>query len=150
MPEGRLLLLGDTRGNSADSRYRFEEAEGGTVPLSAVKGALIDEDDPLVVGLRSAVPADGGLLFLGAVSGVVALRLRRRAVMPRHRRRTRCRCRESDNSALPRSTRRHRRRWPGDGLGQRGASLDGRRHRCDGAEAVVEDRPDGPRPRRDR
>ncbi|MFI1646655.1 S26 family signal peptidase [Streptomyces avidinii] len=80
MPEGRLLLLGDTRGNSADSRYRFEEAEGGTVPLSAVKGALIDEDDPLVVGLRPAVPVGGGLLFLGAVSGVVALRLRRRAV----------------------------------------------------------------------
>lgn len=79
VPEGRLFLLGDTRGNSADSRYQFQSAQGGTVPLSAVKGALIDEDDPLVVGLRSAVPAGGGLLFLGAVSGAAALRSRRRA-----------------------------------------------------------------------
>ncbi|MFD4914012.1 signal peptidase I [Streptomyces virginiae] len=79
VPEGRLFLLGDTRGNSDDSRYQFQESEGGTVPLSAVKGALIDEDDPLVVGLRSAVPVGGGLMLLGALSGVAALRSRRRA-----------------------------------------------------------------------
>ncbi|WP_051779014.1 S26 family signal peptidase [Streptomyces sp. NRRL S-241] len=59
VPEGRLFLLGDARGNSADPRYRFEVSEGGTAPLSAVKGKLIGEDDPLVVGLRSALPAGG-------------------------------------------------------------------------------------------
>ncbi|MFF3089506.1 signal peptidase I [Streptomyces nojiriensis] len=80
VPEGRLFVLGDNRGNSADSRYRFDVAEGGTVPVSAVKGALIDKDDPVVVGLRSALLPGGGLLLLGAVSGIAALRLRRRAV----------------------------------------------------------------------
>ncbi|WP_314247419.1 hypothetical protein [Streptomyces sp. DSM 40907] len=94
-PEGgsmvfNLLVAGVDRGDvvffdAAAWGERFLAVErvvavGGTVPLSAVKGALIDEDDPLVAGLRSAVPVGGGLLFLGAVSGVAALRLRRRAV----------------------------------------------------------------------
>ncbi|ARE72839.1 signal peptidase I [Streptomyces sp. Sge12] len=80
VPEGRLFLLGDTRGNSADSRYRFEVSEGGTAPLPAVKGELIGEDDPLVVGLRSALPAGGGAVLAGVVAGVAALRLRRRTM----------------------------------------------------------------------
>ncbi len=78
VPEGRLFLLGGTRGNSADSRCRFQEAESGTVPLSAVKGAVIDTGHPLVVGLRSAVFAGVAVLCAGAVSGVVSPRLRRR------------------------------------------------------------------------
>ncbi|MFJ4861805.1 signal peptidase I [Streptomyces sp. NPDC088748] len=80
VPEGRLFLLGDTRGNSADSRYRFEVSEGGTAPLSAVKGKLIGEGDPLVVGLRSALPAGGGAVLAGVVAGVAARRLRRRTM----------------------------------------------------------------------
>ncbi|MET9601496.1 signal peptidase I [Streptomyces sp. NPDC006459] len=80
VPEGRLFLLGDARGNSADPRYRFEVSEGGTAPLSAVKGKLIGEDDPLVVGLRSALPAGGGAVLAGVVAGDAALRLRRRTM----------------------------------------------------------------------
>ncbi|MEU9256620.1 signal peptidase I [Streptomyces sp. NPDC048270] len=79
VPEDRLFLLGDTRGNSADSRYRFEVAEGGTVPLSAVKGTVVDPGHPLATGLRTAVFAGAAVLCAGAVAGVASLRLRRRA-----------------------------------------------------------------------
>ncbi|MFE3558294.1 signal peptidase I [Streptomyces sp. NPDC059193] len=79
VPEGRLFLLGDARGNSADSRYRFEKTEGGTAPVSAVKGTVIGTGHPLVVGFRTAVFAGAAVLAAGAVSGFAALRLRRRA-----------------------------------------------------------------------
>ncbi|MGP3686436.1 signal peptidase I [Streptomyces sp. IBSNAI002] len=79
VPKDRLFVLGDTRGNSADSRYRYRHTEGGTVPVSAVKGTVVGTGHPLVAGLRTAVFAGAAVLAAGAVSGFAALRLRRRA-----------------------------------------------------------------------
>ncbi|MEU9237847.1 signal peptidase I [Streptomyces subrutilus] len=79
VPKDRLFLLGDTRGDSADSRYRMRLTEGGTVPVSAVKGTVVDEGHPLVVGFRMTVFAGAAVLLAGAVTGFASLRLRRRA-----------------------------------------------------------------------
>ncbi|MEV4556820.1 signal peptidase I [Kitasatospora sp. NPDC049285] len=69
VPEGRMYLLGDHRGDSLDSRY-WTELPQGTVPLSAVEA----RDDgasanPLIVGALLALL---GVLLL-PLSGILAL-----------------------------------------------------------------------------
>lgn len=41
VPAGRMWVLGDDRGNSADSRYRVDDGHLGTVPVADVVGVVV-------------------------------------------------------------------------------------------------------------
>ncbi|PAZ09983.1 signal peptidase I [Streptomyces sp. SA15] len=77
VPEGRLFLLGDHRANARDSRA-FLDDQGGTLPVSAIRGRVIDDYTvPAVLGTAIML---GVVLVLVAVGlGIAAIVVRRKA-----------------------------------------------------------------------
>ncbi|QOV37944.1 signal peptidase I [Streptomyces ferrugineus] len=77
VPEGRLFLLGDHRANARDSRF-FLDDQGGTVPVSAVRGRVLDDFTvPTVIG--TAIVFAVVLVLVGVGLGIAAVVVRRRA-----------------------------------------------------------------------
>ncbi|MGW6287104.1 signal peptidase I [Streptomyces sp. NPDC055107] len=100
VPDGQIFLLGDERATSLDSRVHLQDADGGSVPLSAVQArvdavawpmdGMIDRPSsfaalPGGVSAAGPLPLQLGailvgvaLILCGAVYGPVAARLARR------------------------------------------------------------------------
>ncbi len=86
VPEGRLWVLGDHRGSSADSRFHYTDANQGTIPVNQVVGRAFVIVWPVghqqILGVpdtfTAALAVPGSQFLLGGVGALPVALLRRR------------------------------------------------------------------------
>ena len=86
VPKGRLWVMGDHRGESADSRFHYTDSHQGTIPESRVVGRAFVVVYPIGRAGMLTVPSTfttalarpGSIYVLGAVGALPLTLIRRR------------------------------------------------------------------------